>query len=49
MEIKIPGSEITKKINLMDIPGHYHFRDRLNEALDEQPKAVLVVLDSKEK
>ena len=35
MEVKIPGSDTPKKMNIIDIPGHYHFRDRLNEALDE--------------
>jgi GTP-binding protein EngB required for normal cell division len=49
MEVKIPGQDATKKLNIMDIPGHYHFRERLNEVLDEQPRAILVVVDSKEK
>jgi hypothetical protein len=35
MEVKIPGVDTPKKMNIMDIPGHYHFRDKLNEALDE--------------
>jgi ribosome biogenesis GTPase A len=35
MEVKIPASaiaaqeSISKKINIIDVPGHYHFRDRL--------------------
>jgi predicted membrane GTPase involved in stress response len=49
MEVKIPGTEVTKKMNIMDIPGHYHFKERLNEVLDELPRAILVVVDSKEK
>jgi GTPase SAR1 family protein len=49
MEVKLPSSDVSKKLNIMDIPGHYHFRERLNEALNEQPRAILVVLDSKEK
>jgi len=49
MEVKIPGEESPKKLNVMDIPGHYHFKERLNEVLDELPRAILVVVDSKEK
>jgi signal recognition particle receptor subunit beta len=51
MEVKIPqqqeGSTV-KKINIIDVPGHYHFKGRLNEALDEA-KAIILVVDSKEK
>ncbi len=50
MEVKVPGSsDVPKKMNVMDIPGHYHFKERLNEVLDESPKAIMVVVDSKEK
>lgn len=49
MEVKIPGEEATKRMHVMDIPGHYHFKERLNEVLEEGPKAILVVVDSKEK
>jgi hypothetical protein len=48
MEVKIPQEEATKKIHVVDIPGHYHFKDKLNETLEEA-KAVIVVVDSKEK
>eukprot|EP00347_Sterkiella_histriomuscorum_P010900 403374493 len=54
MEVKIPGSAIgqdsaiTKKISVIDVPGHYHFKERLQEAL-ESAKAIVVVIDSKEK
>jgi len=49
MEVKIPGGDALKKVNIIDIPGHYHFKERLNEVLDEFPRAILVVVDSKEK
>jgi len=36
MEVKIPASalsdgkeSITKKLSVIDVPGHYHFKDRL--------------------
>lgn len=54
MEVKIPASAIgatdsqTKKVSIVDIPGHYHFKDRLQESL-ESAKAIVVVVDSKEK
>jgi hypothetical protein len=48
MEVKIPQQEETKKIHIADIPGHYHFKDKLNENIDEA-KAIIVVVDSKEK
>jgi len=48
MEVKIPHEEASKKIHTVDIPGHYHFKDKLNETLDEA-KAIIVVVDSKEK
>ncbi len=50
MEVKIPqdteGS--VKRLNVVDVPGHYHFKDKLNETLDEA-KAIVLVVDSKEK
>jgi signal recognition particle receptor subunit beta len=54
MAVKIPqtatqSEEATsKKLTVVDIPGHYHFKDRLNDTLDEA-KAIIVVVDSKEK
>ena len=33
---------------MVDIPGHYHFKEKLNEALDEA-RAIILVVDSKEK
>ncbi len=48
MEVKIPQLDETKKIHIADIPGHFHFKDKLNETLDEA-KAIVVVVDSKEK
>jgi signal recognition particle receptor subunit beta len=54
MEVKVPASAIgttdavTKKFSIIDIPGHYHFKERLNESL-ETAKAIIVVVDSKEK
>ena len=53
-EIKIPGTaiglteSINKNIAIIDIPGHFHFRTMLNEAL-ENSKAIIVMVDSKEK
>lgn len=35
-------------MTVVDVPGHYHFKDRLNDVLDEA-KAIVVVVDSKEK
>jgi len=49
MDVKLPGEDVSKKLNIIDIPGHYHFKDRLNEVLDDGPKAILVVVDSKDK
>lgn len=51
MEVKIPsnqGEALTKKINVIDIPGHYHFKEKLNQSLDDS-RAVILVIDSKEK
>jgi len=53
-EVKIPGSAIgqaeakSKAISLIDIPGHFHFKDKLNETLNDA-KAIILVIDSKEK
>lgn len=54
MEVKFP-SKITpesetksKKIRVIDVPGHYHFKEKLNEALDDA-KAIILIVDSKEK
>jgi signal recognition particle receptor subunit beta len=55
MEVKIPGSALggtsdgtVKKINIRDVPGHYHFKDKLHESMEEA-KAIIMVVDSKEK
>ena len=54
MEVKIPAGSsgenesITKKINIIDIPGHYHFKEKLNQTLDDS-KAIILLVDSKEK
>ena len=54
LEVKIPGSitgeteSISKKINVIDIPGHYHFKEKLNQTLDDA-KAIVLMVDSKEK
>ncbi|CDW76676.1 UNKNOWN [Stylonychia lemnae] len=55
MDVKIPASalpngqdSLTKKISVIDIPGHYHFREKLQDGL-ETAKAILVTVDSKEK
>lgn len=53
MEVKIPAAAIggeakSKSVNIIDVPGHYHFKDKLNEALDNA-KAIILVIDSKEK
>jgi signal recognition particle receptor subunit beta len=55
MEVKLPKtfvkSETDKKslsISLTDIPGHFNFRLKVSQYL-EKAKAVIVVLDSKDK
>ncbi len=54
MEVKIPASALgqaegkSKLIPIIDVPGHYHFKTKLNEALDDA-KAIILVVDSKEK
>ena len=54
MEVKIPASAIgaeeskSRKFSVIDVPGHYHFKNRLHDAL-ETAKAIVVVVDSKEK
>jgi signal recognition particle receptor subunit beta len=56
MEVKIPqvasgesgANPSSKALNVIDVPGHYHFKEKLNESLDEA-KAILLVIDSKEK
>ena len=47
MEVKLLSGE-SRAMNLTDVPGHYHFKERLNEALDEA-KAIILVVDAKEK
>jgi len=54
MEVKIPASAIneensrSKAVSVVDVPGHYHFKDKLQNILEET-KAIIVVIDSKEK
>jgi GTPase SAR1 family protein len=54
MEVKIPGSVVgsnesrSKAISVIDIPGHLHYRSKIQEVLEEA-KAVILVIDSKEK
>jgi signal recognition particle receptor subunit beta len=46
MPIALPGGE--KVLNIIDVPGHYHMMERLNEAIDDS-KSIILMLDSKEK
>ena len=52
MEVKIPGESSgntnTKKLSVLDIPGHFHFREQLKDTC-EIAKAIIIVIDSKEK
>ena len=48
MEVKIPSTGERKALNVVDVPGHYHFKERLNLALEEA-KAIILVVDAKEK
>jgi len=50
MEVKIPQDTegAVKRLNIVDVPGHYHFKDKLNETIDEA-KGIVLVVDSKEK
>jgi signal recognition particle receptor subunit beta len=54
MEVKIPGSAIgqpesrSKAVAITEVPGHYHFKEKLINSLEEA-KAIVVVVDSKDK
>lgn len=50
MEVKIPGESggNMKKLSVLDIPGHFHFREQLKDTC-EIAKAIIIVIDSKEK
>jgi len=48
MEVKVPGGDITKKLSILDIPGHFHFREQLKDTC-EIAKAVIILVDAKEK
>ncbi len=54
MPVVIPTSAVQQeeaaqiKVNLVDVPGHYNFKDRLNQSLDEA-KAIILTVDSKDK
>ena len=56
MEVKIPSSAQApgvqepslKRLAVVDVPGHFHFRDQLVDSV-EVAKAVVVLVDSKEK
>jgi signal recognition particle receptor subunit beta len=49
MDVKIPQSEDIKRLHVVDIPGHFHYREQLHQTLDSQPKCILLLLDSKDK
>ncbi len=55
MEVKMPmaaggqaGETKSKSISIVDVPGHLHFRKKIQTVLEEA-KAVVLVIDSKEK
>ena len=54
VEVKIPASSTSnneptsKAVHLIDIPGHFHFKDKLQNTF-EQSKSIIVVVDSKDK
>lgn len=47
----IVGSEtdITKQVNLSDVPGHYNYRSKLQENFLIDAQAIFIVIDSKDK
>ena len=51
MEVKMMGTapeSKSKTISIVDVPGHLHFRNKVQEVIEEA-KAIILVIDSKEK
>ena len=46
--IKMP-SELTKYLPLVDLPGHYNFRQKMRDEHLQSAKAVIFVLDARDK
>lgn len=42
------GDEIERKIQTVDIPGHFNFREKIQELL-ESSAGIILVVDSKDK
>ena len=49
MGIAIPGQDTVKAMELVDVPGHYNFRQRLREEYLPQAAIVILLVDSKDK
>ena len=54
MEVKIPASSspsnesVSKAVQLIDVPGHFHFKETLGNSI-EQAKTIILVIDSADK
>ena len=53
ISVKIPsevnnGEARTTLLSVIDVPGHLHFREKVQEILDET-RAILLIFDAKEK
>jgi GTPase SAR1 family protein len=42
------GEQIERKVQTVDVPGHFNFRERIQELL-ESSAAIILVVDSKDK
>ena len=48
--LKLPdGTEIKKVVECVDVPGHFNFRERIQEVANGQVNAFILVVDSKDR
>ena len=47
--MRVGGEEHFKNIEIIDVPGHYNYRQKLRESHLPQAAAIVLVIDAKDK
>lgn len=49
VKVRVGGEDQIKQIEIIDVPGHYNYRQKLRESYLPQAAAIVLVIDAKDK
>lgn len=47
--LKVDGQQVNQALEMVDIPGHFNFRERIQEVANSEVTAIVLVVDSKDR